>query len=241
MIYLVGSLFNYFSYFYQLHNKQLKLHQDKIMQKHFLTVAKTARYFTKGELDKNTKYIWIVIHGYAQTADSFLNSFEKLGDEHFIIAPEGLNKFYSRGFSGSPVASWMTSLERETEIIDYNNFLNQLVESLSLKKYTNAKIVLLGFSQGVSTQTRFLTQTDLNIDYSVMIAGEIGKEYQENFTQKLAKTKSLFLIGDKENILKSEKIESHKIIFDKANCVFKLFEGKHEVNNHTIDAILSWL
>ena len=44
------------------------------MQKHFLTVPKTARYFTKGNLDENTQYIWIVIHGYAQTADSFLNS-----------------------------------------------------------------------------------------------------------------------------------------------------------------------
>jgi hypothetical protein len=46
------------------------------MQKHFLTVANTARYFTKGNLDKNTENIWIIIHGYAQTADTFLKSFE---------------------------------------------------------------------------------------------------------------------------------------------------------------------
>lgn len=211
------------------------------MQKHFLTVPKTARYFTQGDLTENTQYIWIVIHGYAQTADSFLNSFEILGHEHFIIAPEGLNKFYSRGFSGSPVASWMTSLERENEIIDYNNYLNQLAESLNLQSYSNAKIVLLGFSQGVSTQTRFLAQAGLNFDFSVMIAGEIGKEFQEHLPAKLSNIKSLYLVGNQENIIKLEKIEFHQQLFKNSNCSFKNFEGNHEVNENAVNAILNWI
>ncbi len=211
------------------------------MQKHFLTVPKTARYFTQGVLTENTKYIWIIIHGYAQTAEGFLSNFEKLGSEHFMIAPEGLNKFYSRGFSGSPVASWMTSLERENEIKDYNNYLNQLAESLNLQSYSNAKIVLLGFSQGVSTQTRFLAQAVLNFDFSVMIAGEIGKEFQEHLPAKLSNIKSLYLAGNQENIIKPEKTEFHQQLFKNSNCIFKNFEGKHEVNENAVNAILNWL
>lgn len=227
--------------FYLLPKKQLNLHHLKVMQKHFLTVAKTARYFTQGDLTENTQYIWIVIHGYAQTADSFLNNFKILGDEHFIIAPEGLNKFYSRGFSGSPVASWMTSLERENEIIDYNNYLNQLVERLNLKSYTNAKLMILGFSQGVSTQTRFLNQTPIKFDFSVMIAGEIGKEFQEHLPERMAKTNSLYLVGNQENLIKPEKIEFHQQLFKNSNCFFNIFEGKHEVNEHAVNTILQWL
>ncbi len=211
------------------------------MQKHLFPVTKTARYFTQGNLDNNTQFIWIIIHGYAQTADAFLSDFESLGSEHFVIAPEGLNKFYSRGFSGSPVASWMTSLEREQEIIDYTNYLNSLVNFLNLASFTKAKTIALGFSQGVSTQTRFIESSDFVFDFSVMIAGEIGKEFQENLPEKLYNLKSLFLVGDQENILKPEKIESHQILFKNANCEFKIFEGKHVVNQHTIDKIIDFI
>jgi len=211
------------------------------MQKHYFPVTKTARYFTHGNLNNRTEFIWIIIHGYAQTADAFLSSFESLESEHFIIAPEGLNRFYSRGFSGSPVASWMTSLEREQEIIDYTNYLNSLINSLNLTSYSQAKTIVLGFSQGVSTQTRFIESSDFKFDYSVMIAGEIGKEFQENLPEKLNNLKSLYLVGNQENILKPEKIESHQILFKNANCTFKIFEGKHEVNQNTIDKILDFI
>lgn len=211
------------------------------MQKHYLTVSKTARYFTKGILNESTQNIWVVIHGYAQTAEAFLNSFEGLGSEHFVIAPEGLNKFYSRGFAGSPVASWMTSLEREHEIADYTHYLNTLAQTLDLAAFTKAKLIVLGFSQGVSTQTRFINSTSLPIHLSVMVAGEIGKEFQKQLPAKLAELKSLYLVGTNENIIKPEKIVAHETLFKDANCIFSQFEGKHEVNGHTIDVILAYL
>lgn len=211
------------------------------MQKHFFPVTKTARYFTHGNLDNSTKFVWVIFHGYGQTVDNFLNNFESLGRDHFVIAPEGLNKFYSRGFSGSPVASWMTSLEREHEIMDYTNYLNSLIISFNLATFINAKTIVLGFSQGVSTQSRFIESSDFKFDFSVMIAGEIGKEFQENLPLNLANLKSLYLVGDKENILKPEKTKLHKLLFQNANCDFKIFEGKHEINQHTIDKIINFI
>jgi len=211
------------------------------MEKHLFQVTKTARYFTHGKLDANTQFIWIIIHGYAQTADSLLTHFEYLGAEHFVIAPEGLNKFYSRGFSGHPVASWMTSLERENEIIDYTNYLNSLVNYLNFTSFTQAKTIVVGFSQGVSTQTRFIEASNFKFNFSIMIAGEIGKEFQENLPQKLANIKSLYLVGNQENILKPEKIELHQLLFKNTNCAFLTFEGKHEVNAHAIDEMINFV
>jgi predicted esterase len=132
-------------------------------------------------------------------------------------------------------------LERENEIFDYVQYLNQLTNTLQLNNYTNAKIILLGFSQGVSTQTRFLSQTALKINFSVMVAGEIGKEFQEDLPENLSQTNSLYLVGNQENIIKPEKTEMHKQIFKNSQCIFKNFDGKHEINESTIQTILAWL
>lgn len=211
------------------------------MKKNYIKVQKTARYFTQGELDENTKYIWLIIHGYAQTAESFISHFQKLGSDHYVIAPEGLNKFYSRGFIGSPVASWMTSLERESEIEDYCNYLQTLVQTLDLKKYSACKKIVLGFSQGVSTQTRFINASDYEVDFSIMLAGEIAKEFQEEIPSKLAKIPSLFLVGTGEQIIKEEKIATMKNLMSTVNFEIEHFEGKHEVNQAALDAILVFL
>jgi predicted esterase len=211
------------------------------MQKNYILVQKTARYFTIGELSNQTQYIWLIIHGYAQTAESFISQFKGLGSNHFIIAPEGLNKFYSRGFSGSPVASWMTSLERESEIVDYCNYLENLVQTLKINDCSPCKIVVLGFSQGVSTQTRFINNSSFLPDYLIMIAGEIAKEYQEILPDKLASIKSLYLVGNEEKIVSEEKISAMQKLLEKANCSFETFTGKHEVNESTIAHVLTFI
>ena len=101
--------------------------------KNHILVTKTARYFTLGELNENTRELWFVLHGYAQLASDFIQDFEGLDNgTRFIVAPEGLNKFYARGFGGKPAASWMTSEDRENEIIDYINYLNTKRQALKL-------------------------------------------------------------------------------------------------------------
>ena len=47
------------------------------------------------------KTIWIVFHGYGQLAKFFLRKFNLLFEDNtLIVAPEGLNHFYLKGFSG---------------------------------------------------------------------------------------------------------------------------------------------
>ncbi|OYU95076.1 MAG: hypothetical protein CFE21_12275 [Bacteroidetes bacterium B1(2017)] len=211
------------------------------MEKHYLTISKTARFFTLGELNQNTTHIWLVIHGYAQSAEEFISCFEGLGSNHFIIAPEGLNKFYSRGFTGKPVASWMTSLERDHEISDYCNYLESLVQGLALSNFAGAQVIALGFSQGVSTLTRFINSTRFEPNFQILVAGEIAKEFQENLPQKIAQLKSLYLVGTKENLIQPESIDRQKKCLSEANCSFKTFEGKHEVNGAALEQTLMFI
>jgi predicted esterase len=211
------------------------------MEKHFITVKKTARFFTIGTLNEETTHIWFLIHGYAQTAENLIAPFESLGSNHFIIAPEGLNKFYSRGFRGTPVASWMTSLEREHEIEDYLSYLTQLSNEMELEKFGSAKKILLGFSQGVSTQTRFANYYPGVFDYLILVAGEIAKEFQEIKPPNLFKVPTLFLVGDEEQLIDEEKIQNQARNLSLDEVEFIRFRGKHEVNIDTIEKALKFV
>ncbi|MDP1727443.1 MAG: alpha/beta hydrolase [Bacteroidota bacterium] len=199
------------------------------MDKHYFETKKTARYFTHNMLSDQTETIIIAIHGYAQTAEHFIETFSSLPENYFVIAPEGLNRFYSRGFGGTPVANWMTSLERESEIKDYVNYLDGLYEHLQLQKYPKAKIVLLGFSQGVATSSRWAQYTQHKIDFYLMIAGDIANEMHVHLPDKIKVLPKAYLIGDNDSIIAIEKVEAMKLLFG-SSTPFYSFEGKHEVN-----------
>src|SRR3989344_9498015 len=97
------------------------------MKEQHFTTQRTARYYTIGELNNKTKTIWIVLHGYMQSAAFFIKQFEVLkNDTTFIVAPEALSRAYVNGVSGKVGASWMTKEERESEIADYIFYLNSL-------------------------------------------------------------------------------------------------------------------
>ena len=63
------------------------------MKEHHLVVPRTARYHSLGDPAK-AKALWVVLHGYGHLARYFLNTFEELEDDAYILAPEGLSRFY---------------------------------------------------------------------------------------------------------------------------------------------------
>ena len=79
------------------------------VHEHSIKVENTAHYVSLGELNRETKEIWIVCHGYGQLAKFFIRKFKILQKESvYIVAPQGFHKFYLKGFSGRVGASWMT-------------------------------------------------------------------------------------------------------------------------------------
>lgn len=195
----------------------------------FISTTKTARYFTLGKLTPNTKEIWIVLHGYAQLASDFIKPFESIASEsRLIIAPEGLNKFYAKGFGGKPAATWMTSEMREEEIADYINYLNVLCESIGVQNHP-AKIVLLGFSQGVATASRWIHQTTVPISRFIIYAGELALELQNPVSPALLNTPLVYVTGTNDRLISAEKLASVKQLMEQLNAKLIEFDGGHEV------------
>lgn len=143
------------------------------MEKRQLKVSKTAKVCTLGNLE-TAKHVWIVFHGYAQLANTFINEFESQVDEETaVIAPEGLHRFYKRGFYGEVVASWMTSEERLSDIEDNNAYLNQVYEAYIRPEQS---LHILGFSQGVATACRWLAETNIPLKDLVLWAGSFPQD-----------------------------------------------------------------
>jgi predicted esterase len=203
-----------------------------------ISTTKTARYFTLGELTANTKEIWIVLHGYAQLASDFIKPFETIASEaRFIIAPEGLNKFYAKGFGGKPAATWMTSEMREEEISDYINYLNVLCESVGVQNHP-AKIVLLGFSQGVATASRWMHQTTIPISRFIIYSGEIALELQSPISPALLNTPLVYVTGTNDRLISAEKLASVKEFMAHLNATLIEFDGGHEIKEDIIATLI---
>jgi predicted esterase len=141
------------------------------MEERHIEVAKTARYFTLGDVGPDTKQLWIVCHGYRQLAKRFMRWFSALDDgTQFIVAPEGLSRFYlddgtREHGAGDPIGStWMTREDRLNEIHDYVRYLDAvLAEAKQLMSRPPETLIVLGFSQGVHTACRWVVAGKMDV------------------------------------------------------------------------------
>ncbi len=206
------------------------------MIKNQIEVAKTAHFYTYNQLE-TASHILYVIHGYAQLASDFIYEFKYLkGRNTFVIAPEGLSTFYGR--ERTPVASWMTSHERLDEIKDQLKYLDQLHQSQTAK--TNKPILILAFSQGVSTAMRWIAQSKvLNRVDLLLCSGSIPEELlrSEDLSRKI---RSLhYFYGDQDRLMKPDLAEKaiQKLQLLGLEHRYVPFEGRHEVSEACHQAI----
>ncbi len=202
-----------------------------------IQVAKTARYFTLGELNQHTKEVWLVLHGYAQLATDFIQDFEVLNDgSRFIVAPEGLNKFYARGFGGKPAATWMTSEDREAEIADYIHYLNTLYQALQIPP--SCKVVMLGFSQGVATASRFIHNNQSRVDEFIAYSGELAAELVNPISTTISSKKITYVTGTNDPFITPEKHEHVYELMRSLNARIVEFDGGHEVKKEVLVSLV---
>lgn len=212
---------------------------DSIKEHHIL-VNRTARYYALGKLDKQTKTIWFVLHGYGQLAKNFIKSFEDLSDEETsIIAPEALSRFYLNKGYGDIGANWMTKEDRENEIKDYIKYLDELYSQiLNLASSKEIKITALGFSQGAATLSRWLTMGKSKVDRAIFWCGELAKEIDYSILRDL----DIHLVfADNDQYFPGEFYKTQEKLLDKFGIKYKrnIFNGGHELKVEVIKNILS--
>ena len=207
-----------------------------------INVTKTGRYYTSGDLDSNTENIWFVCHGYGQLAEYFIKHFQILEDgKTFIVAPEGLSRFYLDGVTGRIGATWMTKEDRENEISDYLYFLNTLFEKLfSQIDFNKVKLNVLGFSQGTSTVCRWLAQSSVKVNRLILWAGtfpvDVDLAIHGNRFRAIPAT---VVYGQQDEYLEYLKPENYKIFLDTTGFNYNIvtFEGKHEMNAEVLKEV----
>ncbi len=211
------------------------------MSLHHFEIKRTARYATFGNLSAETEQIWFVCHGYGQLAAYFIRKFDVLDSEkHFVVAPEGLSRFYLDNFSGRVGATWMTKEDREEEVKDYLAYLNGLYAHIfeqASRSPEDFKINVMGFSQGVATASRWVFDETIKFDTFLMWAGNIAHDLDFNRTQAVLGDKSLYFVyGKQDELIKPAHFERQAEQLHQLNLKAEIipFEGKHEVSREVL-------
>lgn len=201
----------------------------------YLKINKTARIATYG--NPEAKNVWVVLHGYGQLVPFFIRHFHGLSAQNnYVIAPEGFHRFYLEGTSGRVGASWMTKEERLQDIDDYIGYLDQVYQEMIPKE---SKKILLGFSQGVATASRWLNLSKSEFDVTINWAGVFPPDLDFKEVRKMEKTLNYYVYGKQDPYFSVERFEAFKNLFKELKIDVTLFpfEGKHEINKSILTKI----
>ncbi|NNE45707.1 MAG: phospholipase [Rhodothermales bacterium] len=198
-----------------------------------LTVRRTARYFKIGKADASD--VWLVLHGYGQLADEFLEAFEPISSDRMIIAPEGLSRFYAR--DGSRVgASWMTREDREAEIADYTEYLNAVVADAG---YKSSDVTVVGFSQGGHTACRWVAAQSAVAGLILWGSGLPTDLNVDGFTEALAGAGVRLVAGREDRFVAEADLKSGLELLHRQelDAMMVRFDGGHEIHAEVLRRI----
>lgn len=138
-------------------------------EQHHINISIKAPYYTLNQLTDKTEKVWLVFHGYGQLAEYFIKKFEGLDPEkNFIIAPQGLSKYYLEGVYGRVGASWMTKEDRLTEIDNQYAYIDEVLKQFD---FSGKELIYFGFSQGTATMGRYAAHAKIPFDKMIIWAG----------------------------------------------------------------------
>lgn len=213
-----------------------------LMEEHHFTVAKTARYFSSGEISKKADTVWFVCHGYAQLASEFIKEFEPLvAPTVLIVAPEALSRFYTKGFLGTVGATWMTKEDRLSEIKDYVNYLDALFLKIKSEVNPSAQLYILGFSQGCSTICRWIAEKSPDYAALFLCSGSIPDDLDfSKFKKAVEKNPVHYLLGDADPFIGVKDIAAfeERINLHQLPLQVHRFKGAHVMHLPLVQSLV---
>jgi predicted esterase len=205
---------------------------------HHLPVTRTARYFTRGA-GADAREVWFACHGYGQLAQYFLRRLEPLDDgTRLLVAPEALSRFYLSDPGGSHAharvgATWMTREDRLREIDDYVSYLDAVYRLVMAAVPANARVVVLGFSQGVATACRWAALGQARVDELVLWAERIPPDLDlARAAERLRTTRVRLVVGAADRSLPAAALdeERQRLVQHGIRGEALTFPGGHELD-----------
>ena len=213
-----------------------------MFNKHNISFEFSSSYITYNQLTDNTENIWIVFHGYGQLSKYFIRRFDVLDrDKNYIIAPQGLSKFYVDEDYKNVGASWLTKEDRGSDLLNQQKYLIKLMDELKLKiDFSKIKINFFGFSQGVSALTRLLMNYNMKVNNIIIWAGWVPDEFFNINKDVLKDTNLFFVVGNKDKYYNNPIIKGYlkkfKNILNK-EIDYSVFDGGHIVDRKVLKKI----
>ena len=210
------------------------------MIKKTIPITYQASYCSFGNLSTETEYVWIVFHGYGQLAEYFIKKFKSLNsaskpNQHYVLAPQGLSTAYLESFTGRVGANWMTKHNRELDIQNSLVYLETLVKTelndgFSTDKNSNKKIIVLGFSQGAATASRWIAYTKFEISQFLLWGGRIAHDIEPIFYQKIKDKLTLFY-GDEDEFINEEGLKTSLMKLERLGIkpILIPYKGTHRI------------
>ena len=210
------------------------------MQEHHISVTRTARYYTLGEISRGVAEVWFVCHGYGQLAERFIRHFAALDDgTRLVVAPEALARFYLGEVTGPSAdrkigASWMTREDRRSEIDDYVRYLDALFQEVLRRLEPRAsRVTALGFSQGAATVSRWATLGKSRVDRLVLWGGELPPDPDlAAVADRLRAVRLTLVYGRQDEYFTSKVIAATEARLREQAIPYEVvvFDGGHELN-----------
>lgn len=199
----------------------------------------TNSYSTRNKLTSATKNVWFCCHGLGFLSRYFIQYFNGLDtDENYIIAPQAPSKYYQKSDFKHVGASWLTREETKQETENVLNYLDAVFASEEIPE--DKRLILLGYSQGVSVAIRWLASRKLNVDTLVIHSGGIPKELSPQDFDFFTKTKVELWYGTEDEYLTEKRLNEEtrraKEMFGEALKIVP-FKGKHVVNRALINQL----
>ena len=211
---------------------------DAEFGEHSISVPRTARYVSQGSAD--AREVWFCLHGYGETARGFLEGFAELrAAGRYFLAPEALSRFYRSGGGGEVGASWMTRAARDSEIEDYVRYLDAVYGAALGSLEPQARIHVLGFSQGASTALRWALLGSARVDHLTLWGGDVPPELDlEALRQRLGRLSLVLVAGERDRFY-GPRIERDARTLADAGAAVRVvrFEGGHRLDRSTLAAL----
>jgi predicted esterase len=135
----------------------------------------------------------------------------------------------------------MTKEDREEDINDYVRYLDDLLALYLEGRAQAPRIVVVGFSQGGATATRWVCQGNSNIDRLVLWAASFPQDLVfPNATEALNKVGLTLVIGDEDEFISSDHVEDLISKLNQRSISHSLvnFSGGHTIETDVLKTIV---
>ncbi|MCX2743980.1 hypothetical protein OO013_08900 [Mangrovivirga sp. M17] len=201
-----------------------------------------APYLVRGKTPKEAKRIWILFHGYGQNIEFFSKKFQQYEKSDCLIIPQGLSLFYLDNKYRKVGASWLTKEYREYGRKNQINYIHQIIKKeLGDIDPNDKELIIFGFSQGVATASRVVSELNLKPDHLIFYAGNPAHDI--SFPLKLKpNTQVHFVYGDKDEYITEEnatKIIDYIKDLTKITPEVMRYQGLHTINSSILGTIIT--